>query len=71
MDNEKPIKMRDDLPPDLQALMKHIRDNFIIAIVKRNGGEMTFSVKEIDDADDMLTMEVEGGNLVLKTQARN
>lgn len=70
---DKPTTMRDDLTPELKVAMKRLMDNFIIAIVKRNGGRMEFPIDELDAADSMLTLEVDrdGGLLTLTTTERN
>ncbi|MEE8150637.1 MAG: hypothetical protein V3T43_02835 [Nitrosomonadaceae bacterium] len=68
---DKNIVMRDDLPEDVQENMNKIRDNFLIAMVKRAGGELSFTIDEINEAADMLTMEVIGDRFVLKVVLRN
>lgn len=62
------ITMIEDLPPELQQLVRRLRDNFIIAIVKRNGGSMRFPISEIDAASGPLTMVIEGTDFVLKME---
>lgn len=59
MADEKVFKMREQLPPELQAALKTIRDNMLIALIKRNGGKIEFSCEEIDQADDMMLVEVD------------
>lgn len=71
--DDRPTTMRDDLTPELKATIKRLMDNFVIAMVKRNGGRMEFPISEIDEADSMLTMEVDqdAGMFVLMTTERN
>jgi len=71
VDDGKKTTMRDDLDPELKAHVKRLMDSFLICLVKRAGGEVTFSVEEVDAANDLLTMDSEDGVFKLKTQARN
>lgn len=68
---EKPFVLRDDLEPDFKKIINRVRDNFMICMVKRNGGRMEFPVAEVDAANDLLTMTIEGDVFVLTTEARN
>jgi hypothetical protein len=73
MYKEKPMVMRDDLDPQTKIDVDRIKDCFLIALVKRNGGEVELSVDEVDRANDLMTMTTndEGTGFILKTTARN
>ncbi|CAE7161643.1 unnamed protein product [Symbiodinium microadriaticum] len=59
MKNPNDITMLKELPKEMQEAMEKLRDNFVIAMVKRNGGRMEFPVHEIDNASGPLTMEID------------
>lgn len=67
----KPMKMLDELPQDLQTNIERLRNNIIIALVKRNGGRLVIPVAEIDVATGPMTMTVEGTDFVLTMEDVN
>lgn len=69
----KEFKMRDTLNPKLKNELKKLMDNFLIVLVKRNGGSVRIPVHEVDMADDLLVMEIDQktNEFVLKIKARN
>jgi hypothetical protein len=67
----KPVTMLDELPPGLKANVERMRNNTIIALVKRAGGRLVIPVAEIDVATGPLTMTVEGRDFVLTMEALN
>jgi hypothetical protein len=69
--SDKQTKMQDEYTPEEQEMFKKIRDNFLICCVNRAGGRLEFPISEVDDADDLLSMTVEHGNLVLTTEKRS
>lgn len=46
-----------DLSPEMQHAIRQLQDNMLIALVKRNGGTITFDVSEIDDAVERIVLE--------------
>lgn len=59
MKEDKPLKMREALTPDLRRALERIRDNFLICMVKRVGGQVELPVQEVDAANDLLTITVD------------
>jgi hypothetical protein len=46
-----------DLSPEMQAAIRQLQDNMLIALVKRAGGSITFTVAEIDEASERIVLE--------------
>lgn len=71
-DQKKPIVLQENLPPEMQAAIMRIRDNFLICMVKRAGGKVTIPCTEIDAADDMLTWHTDAATreFVIETMPR-
>lgn len=69
--NEKPLTMANDMSQEDQEQLRKVRDCFLICCVKRAGGRLEFPVTEVDAADDLLIMSVEGDKLILQTEFRS
>lgn len=67
----KKTTMANDLSPELQENLNRIKDNLLISLVKREGGRVEIPLAEVDAANDLMTMEVDGKAFVLETKARN
>lgn len=67
---EKPLEMLESMPPIVREAIKKMRDNLLIVLVKRAGGELRVPVEEIDAADDLMTMTIDGNVFVIKTERR-
>lgn len=56
----KPVVATSELTPELREQFNKMRDNVLIAIVKRGGGNLLLPVSEVDDAgDEFLTMTID------------
>ena len=49
------------LPPEIQDALGRLKDNFIICMLKRAGGSITFTLAEVDEAEAKMTVAVENG----------
>lgn len=48
---------KNSLSPEMQAAVRELQDNMLIALVKRAGGSIEFSVAEIDEAVERIVLE--------------
>lgn len=68
---QKPFALRDVLPKGDRDLARQFMDAMLICAVKRNGGKMSFSIEEVDAANDLLTMDFTDNVFTLIVEARN
>lgn len=51
------LENKEKFPAELQAAIEQLQDNMLVALVKRAGGFIEFSVEEIDEAAERIVLE--------------